>query len=624
MTKNALLTLGAAVTLTLVLGASARAGTPITLTPAGTTSPAACPAGTPNGLQPPEIDGAIADDSQDGLGTFVNRTIATAPGQAVSGHAGKKAKSNPELNFSFDGLNLYNQRYANAGNQFTVEPPDQGLAVGNGYVVEAVNDVFRVFDTNGNALTDAIDLNTFYNYPPAINRSNGQYGPSITDPTVYYDADTQRFFVVVLTLDRVGTTSATSGKNHLDLAVSDTSNPTGTWTIYSLPVQDDGTDGTPNHHCNGGPCLGDYPHLGADAFGIYLTTNEFSFFKSGFYGAQIYALSKADLVTGSPVSGTSWNTSDPQYLFDLGGGDLAPGFTVWPAIAPNGIYAGGLGGTEYFLSSWAVYTGANDQISVWAVTGTSAIDTNPSSLNLIRATVAGMPYAVPGRSTQKAGDYPVGQCLGDATCRGPVLGIAGAAVVPPLGRLDSNDSRMQQVSYANGKLWGAVDTGLSIEGDPTPRAGVAYFVLLPQLDTQNFKAKTVQYGLLGLSGNNLTYPAIAVTPSGRGVMAFTLVGDDYWPSAGYAGIDALVGAGDIHVAAAGLGPQDGFTEYRAYTNRPRWGDYGAAFPDGNSIWIASEYIGQTCTYPAWRTDFTCGGTRAQLGNWGTRISQVTP
>ena len=74
-------------------------------------------------------------------------------------------------------------------------------------------------------------------------------------------------------------------------------------------------------------------------------------------------------------------------------------------------YAGGRGGTEYFLSSWAVYTGVNDQISVWAVTGTSGIDSNPAGLNLIRATVGGMPYAVPGRSVQKAGDYPVGQCL---------------------------------------------------------------------------------------------------------------------------------------------------------------------------------------------------------------------
>jgi len=124
---------------------------------------------------------------------------------------------------------------------------------------------------------------------------------------------------------------------------------------------------------------------------------------------------------------------------------------------------------------------------------------------------------------------------------------------------------------------------------------------------------------------------VAATSSGRGVIAFTVVGADYYPSAGYASIDASVGAGDIHVAAAGLGPQDGFSGYGFYASnpghpRPRWGDYGAAALDGSSIWLASEYIGQTCTLSQYLAApvGSCGGTRATLGNWGTRISKVTP
>ena len=58
--------------------------------------------------------------------------------------------------------------------------------------------------------------------------------------------------------------------------------------------------------------------------------------------------------------------------------------------------------------------------------------------------------------------------------------------------------------------------------------------------------------------------------------------------------------------------------------RTRWGDYGAAVTDGSSIWIASEYIGQTCTYAQYyptrraRRFGSCGGTRTSLANWGTR------
>src|SRR5262249_46655255 len=152
----------------------------------------------------------------------------------------------------------------------------------------------RVYDASGNSLIGATDLNTFYGYPAAINRTTGADGPSITDPSCYFDADTGRWFHVVLTLDRVGVSSLTSGKNHLDIAVSATSSPLGAWNVFRLPVQNDGTDGTPDHNCQRrvvvggvptlvhGPCLGDYPHIGADANGFYITTNEFFFFTPGF------------------------------------------------------------------------------------------------------------------------------------------------------------------------------------------------------------------------------------------------------------------------------------------------------------------------------------------------------
>ena len=151
-------------------------------------------------------------------------------------------------------------------------------------------------------------------------------------------------------------------------------------------------------------------------------------------------------------------------------------------------------------------------------------------------------------------------------------------------------------------------------------SGVAYFVLNPHSGVM------FANGTLSLPDASLTYPAVAVTPSGRGVIAVTVVGPNDYPSAGYAGIDAKIGAGDVHIAAAGVGPWDGFTGYPSFGSRPRWGDYGAAVADGNSIWIASEYIAQTCTYAQYKAApfGQCGGTRGSLGNWATRISRVVP
>ena len=78
------------------------------------------------------------------------------------------------LGVSFHGLDHFDQRTANGGNQFSVEPPDQGLCVGNGFVMETVNDVIQVFDTSGNPLTDVVDQNTFYGYAPGHQPDHGQ------------------------------------------------------------------------------------------------------------------------------------------------------------------------------------------------------------------------------------------------------------------------------------------------------------------------------------------------------------------------------------------------------------------------------------------------------------------
>ncbi|MFA6231869.1 MAG: hypothetical protein WC617_17120 [Rhodanobacter sp.] len=548
----------------------------------------------------------------------VNRTI-DRDGHRPEGGSwmwhGKRSKSHPELLGGFDGLNFHDQRYANNGNQFSVEPPDQGLCVGNGFVMESVNDVLAIYDRFGNKMVGPVDLNTFYGYPAAINRSTGAYGPSITDPSCYYDADSHRWFQAVLTLDRVGTTSALAGTNHLDIAVSQTSSPTGAWTIYHLPVQNNGTEGTPDHGCAGGFCLGDYPHIGADANAIFLTTNEFALFGAGFYGAQIYAISKRALVAGaSSPNVVLFNGGDPSIP--------APAFTVWPAISSGGQYAGAHGGTEYLLSSDAVFynSGTSTTVWLWSVSNTRAIDRAPTALSLDVTPLTVQEYAVPtSLIQQKPGDAPLRDCFALTGCAPTYLGYPNI-VYPTPRPMAVNDSRMQQVSYANGKLWGTLDTDVLL-ADGSHGSGINYFVINPQ------SGGLYANGTLALPDANLTYGAASVTQRGRGVIAFTVVGPNDHPSAGYAALDAKLGAGDVKIAAAGAGPWDGFTGIPYLGgDQPRWGDYGAAAVEGNAIWVASEYIAQTCNLTDYLTAplFQCGGTRGALGNWATRISVLRP
>jgi hypothetical protein len=609
---------------TTTAGAAGPVTVPLSI--AGTTSFASAPYAADSDKAADQIDQALNGDAEGtgGEDEFggINRTLPGAKkGNGRSIPSSAKAKSNPQLGTHFQGLNLHDQRFANGGNQFSVEPPDQALCVGNGYVLESVNDVIQVYDTAGNPLLNggqAVDLNTFYGYAPAIIRSGpgaGQRGPSITDPVCIYNRAIGRFVHVVLTLDHVGTTAALSGDNHLDIAVSDTGNPLGTWTIYKLPAQNNGTQGTPNHNCGNGFCLGDYPHIGADANGIYLTTNEFAVFGPGFYGAQVYAIGN-NVFTGGVGSAVLFNT--------LGAGPDGAGFTVWPAVSPGFQFDTDNGGTEFFLSSRAVFTddGTSTSILLWKMTNTSSLNTATPSPSLALQTIAVDEYAVPPRATQKAGSLPLSDCIADTVifpnCNVIVAGIASHNNTS-FGNLNSNDSRFGQVFYANGKVWGALGTAVTVGSNE--RAGVAYYAVNPN------SGKIVIQGQAGFSDTDMTYPAVGVLENGRGVIAFTLTGDNDYPSAAYASLDAKIGMGPVQIAAAGAGPWDGFTSYVVFgSGRPRWGDYGAAAVDGNNIWIASEYVAQTCTYAQYLVapQGQCGGTRAPLGNWSTHISKITP
>jgi len=616
----------------------ATAGFTRQISAAGTTTMRSGPEGSSAAFEDPEFRGSPGEGAAEG-DDAVNRSQSAPAAPAVSLTAGaKKAKSNPVLVLDFEGLNHRNQRLANNGNQFSLEPPDQGLCVGNGYVLETVNDVLRVYNTTGSAVTGVVDQNTFYGYAPALTRPAGPpFGPFITDPECMFDAATHRWFHTVLTLDVNPATGAFLGSNHIDIAVSQTADPTGMWNIWHLPAQNDGTQGTPNHHCSNpgsasgeGPCIGDYPHIGIDAYGFYITTNEYSFFGPEFKSANIYAISKAALVAGaSTITVTQFETTG----LDNG----KPGFTLRPSMTPGTAFELGAGGTEYFMSSNAAEeasgnpTGTSDELLVWALTNTSSLATTPA-LSLSHTTLTVGSYSVPPKSNQKVGDFPLGQCINDRTMATPFgpgcwqfFFVAEPAHDEVISTPDSGDSRMMQVTFANGKLWGALDTGVAF-GTET-QAGIEWFIVKPTTAVSGVTASLQKSGYLGVENNNLTYPAIGVTNSGRGAMVFTLLGENNFPSAAFAPIDGQAGVGAITVIEAGAGPTDGFTSYKAFVGSPprtRWGDYSAAATDGNSIWLATEYIRSSCTLAQFAEGFAFNGglTRTSLGNWSTRVAKV--
>ena len=222
---------------------------------------------------------------------------------------------------------------------FDLEPPDQGMCTDGNVVLEAINVAASVYDaTTHKELAGPVYLNDFFGVAATDFTS---------DPRCYYDPSTQRWFVTMTDLG-----PPTGVPTDLLLAVSQSSDPTGTYSLYEIDTTADGFIGA----C---PCFGDQPLIGSDNNGFYISTNSFG--ATSFGGAQIYALSKFALVLGiSPFGVHITPLPSP-------GGVPFP-FSLQPSISPDGNGAAENGGTEYFVSTYDDFSLENHKVSVWAMT----------------------------------------------------------------------------------------------------------------------------------------------------------------------------------------------------------------------------------------------------------------
>jgi hypothetical protein len=500
----------------------------------------------------------------------------------------------------FNGLSHVEQRTANGGNQFSLEPPDQGLCAGNGFVIETVNDVIQVYNTRGLPLSGVEDMNTFFGLPAAIDRTNIIFGPFLSDPRCFYDAQTQRWFVTELMEDN-GTNVGATGRNFNLIAVSTTADPTQGFAIFAYDVTDDGLNGTVNHA--GCPCFGDQPLFGTDKYGVYQTTNEFG--AAVFNGAQIYTISKAQLIAAANSAGPLpllVHLDASQQLVPFGG----ESYSIQPATSPRAdawdrdLDGSIKNGAEYFLSALQFVDTFDNRIAVWALTNTRSLNSKAPTLTLSFAVIQSETYGQPNPASQKAGEVPLASAFGESE-----------------GLINTNDDRMNQVVFANGILYGGVNSLLKVKG--VEQQGIAWFGVRPFFQGPTLKGQVVRQGYIAVQNGDTFFPSLGINSDGNGVIAFTLAGNGYFPNAAYVDVIQGFALPFVHIAGAGQDPNDGFTTYVAEGGNGvgRWGDYSAAVADGDRIWMAAEYIPKACSGLA----LPC---RTSLANWGTFFSTVRP
>ena len=548
------------------------------------------------------IQGPEVDVTFDIPGISGNNSPARLPANFVPRPAGNSIGSGSFLGFK--GLDQFLQAIAPTGfangDNGQLEPPDQGLAVGNGFVLEPINNAIAIFDTKGN-LFGFEAMSAFFGLLPTFTVQNGQavppFGPFLSDPRAYYDSVNGHFFVTELEIGIDPTTGNFGSTSEILIAVSQTNNPFGGWNIFSLDVSKDGDarfGGCPSG------CFGDQPLIGADANGFYVSTNAFGLPPDGFRGEQLYAISLATLEAGGGGSISAVH---------FGNLNVAPGTparSIQPAtVPPGGTYESGQGGTQYFVSALDPAHTVDNRVSVWAITNTSSLSGTPN-LQLSNVIVNTEVYGFPPSTDQKAGSTPYADFLASV----------GFKVHEEL--VAANDDRMQQVVFAAGNLWTAVPTRVQPGAQGPVRAGAAWFALAPSV-SNGLSASVVNQGYVSIQSpkqNSVLFPALAVNASGKGAIVFSVAGRDYYPSAAFATLDAVNGAGQIVITDPGFGPDDGFSGYFPNGRVGRWGDYSAAVSDeSGNIWMATEAINPPLT------SLPPGVLAA---NFGTFIAAVTP
>src|ERR1041385_1566888 len=157
-------------------------------------------------------------------------------------------------------------------------PPDPVGAVGPNHYVEMVNSSFAVYSKTGTKLSGPTDINALFQSLPTSAPCR-LYNDG--DPVVVYDHLADRWVLSQFAVN------GGSGPFDQCMAISATSDPTGSYFVYDFP--------------RSATIFHDYPKLGVWPDGYYLTTNEFDSTNNNlFVGAGAAVMERDKMLAGDP------------------------------------------------------------------------------------------------------------------------------------------------------------------------------------------------------------------------------------------------------------------------------------------------------------------------------------
>jgi hypothetical protein len=435
-------------------------------------------------------------------------------------------------------------------------PPDTHGAVGPNHLMVVHNGRVRVQDRSGNVLSN-VSLSGFW--APLSNAP-----VDVFDPKVLYDPYGNRWMLTAVAERR-------SAASSVLLGVSQTSDPTGNWNLYRVDAD------------AANILWADFPSIGFNKNWIVVHANMYPITDgTGSFLSHIYVFNKASLYEGGQGLHTLIKAPDRDKNPGAPslGGTMAPAITYDPALP-----------TMYLLQNWNGNSGGSGYLGLYSITGAVGSEV----LNLATATTplfVGTPNPWSGIAPEVGGTSDFAPQLSSSL------------------KVQNNDSRIQNLVYRNGSLWGAQTVFLPAGSSPT-RTAIQWWELSPT-------GAIRQRGRIDdPTGTNFyAFPSIAVNRDNDVLIGYSRYSPTQYVSANYsfrAGTDPANTLREDTVLKAGAA-----TYYKTGGSTPpsnRWGDFSSTVVDpvnDKDMWTIQEYAAS----PSGSTD--------KWATWWGRVSLTAP
>jgi hypothetical protein len=470
-------------------------------------------------------------------------------------------------------------------------PPDMAIAASPTLVLQGVNTQWEVLNTSGHVQSGwPVSAQRFFKVPN-VTKANGSpcdvasgSQPFLSDPRAIYDPLAHRFWAAMLQVEGgLGIAPDCPLKSVYYIAVSQTSDPRGSWNVYEFDMS------------AGRRFAADFTQIGFNGDAVFFSANMFGL-SGGFY-AEIFEANKAQMEAGQ----ANFTAEGFRNLQATGPGTSATGPFLADTVQPV---------MTLDHSSTAGQAGGADGLFVDTIDGP-----DPVTGNLCGSATTACRGLILWRLS-----HPIAHDHGGRgpTLTGTFLSDTKPFYFPPPADeptcnqcVDASDLRISATPvFRNKTIYAAWETGFDNGSGIVPAIEWAQVAL-------GSSGATTTTGYFHFAGDvAASYAALMPDSHGNVVMVYERMGHDVFPEARYT--ERLVG--QTNFMDAGRLLKAGQASYRptlcGTSTLPvcRWGDFEAASFDGSgAIWFAGEYA-NSHTNPL--------NPPAFGRNWGTWIGAV--